>query len=93
MLSIFLIVICILNIYNNLSDKLKEIVNYIIVGGCTTLVNIVSFFFLRLANISTYVSNGIAWVLAVLFAFITNSEFSLIGSGCDPYILARILLL
>lgn len=53
-------------------NKYREGLFYLFFGGCTTLVNILAFFFLRLVNMSTYVSNIIAWVLSVLFAFITN---------------------
>lgn len=53
-------------------NKYKEELWYLFFGVLTTLVNIVSFFVLRLFNIEIYISNVIAWVLAVIFAFITN---------------------
>lgn len=53
-------------------NKYKEGLWYLSFGVLTTLVNIVSFFVLRLFNIEIYISNVIAWVLAVIFAFITN---------------------
>ena len=56
-------------------NKYKEGLLYLFFGGCTTLVNIISFMILRLFHIDIYVSNGIAWFLAVLFAFITNKLF------------------
>ena len=52
--------------------KYKEGLLYLFFGGCTTLVNIIVFMVLRYFHIDTYVSNGIAWFIAVLFAFITN---------------------
>ncbi len=56
--------------------KYKEVILYLFFGGCTTLVNIISFMFLFKAfGINTYVSNVIAWILSVLFAFITNKIF------------------
>ena len=55
--------------------KYKEGILYLFFGGCTTLVNIVSFMILRFLTVGTYVSNGIAWVLAVLFAFVTNKLY------------------
>lgn len=56
-------------------NKYKETLLYLFFGGCTTLVNIISFWVLRLLKISTYISNGFAWLIAVIFAFITNKLF------------------
>ncbi len=56
-------------------NKFREGIWYLVFGGLTTLVNIVSYFILRTFNIEIYVSNIIAWILAVLFAFITNKLF------------------
>jgi len=55
--------------------KYKEGILYLFFGGCTTLVNIISFILLRFIHIGTYVSNGLAWFLSVLFAFITNKLY------------------
>ena len=55
--------------------KYKEGLLYLFFGGCTTLVNILAFMILRMCHIDLYISNGIAWVLAVLFAFVTNKLF------------------
>lgn len=57
--------------YNNYS----EILGYIFFGGLTTLVNIISFYLLSKVGIGTYVSNLIAWILSVIFAFLTNKIF------------------
>ena len=56
-------------------NKYKEALLYLVFGGLTTLVNILSFFILRQLKIEVYVSNVIAWFLSVLFAFITNKLF------------------
>ena len=61
--------------------KYKEVLAYLFFGGCTTLVNIISFILLRLLNIDIYVSNGIAWFISVLFAFITNKLFVFESKG------------
>ena len=47
---------------NNTSwyHKYKEVLLYLFFGGCTTLVNIISFVLLRLLNIDLYVSNVVA---------------------------------
>lgn len=64
-------------------NKYKEALLYLFFGGCTTLVNIISFFLLRGMNISTYVSNGVAWFLSVLFAFVTNKLFVFESKSSD----------
>jgi putative flippase GtrA len=52
----------------------KEIVNYLIFGVLTTAVNIISFWLLN--NIMDYrVATSIAWVISVIFAFITNKLY------------------
>lgn len=55
--------------------KYKEVLLYLFFGGCTTLVNIVSFLILRYLNINLYASNVIAWLISVFFAFVTNKLF------------------
>lgn len=63
---------------SNLILKYKELIIYVFFGGCTTLVNLAVFFvFNRILNAdgSTtlhLISNAIAWVAAVIFAYITN---------------------
>ncbi|MFJ8450601.1 GtrA family protein [Aerococcus viridans] len=58
-------------------DKLKkqlfnqEFVIYVVFGVLTTLVNIVSFFLMRQVS-SLFVSNTVAWILSIIFAYITN---------------------
>lgn len=56
-------------------NKYKEVLLYLFFGGCTTLVNIISYFVLRKIGVRVYISNGLAWFLSVLFAFITNKLF------------------
>jgi len=59
-----------------LITKYKEIIMYLVFGILTTLVNIVSYYLLtRFGNMEEYTSNIIAWILSVLFAFITNKLF------------------
>ena len=56
--------------------KYKEIINYLFFGGLTTLVNFVIYLALtRLFSIDEIISNAIAWVCAVLFAYVTNKLF------------------
>jgi len=56
-------------------NKCREVLLYLLFGGMTTVINIFSFISLRYFNISIYISNVIAWVVSVLFAFITNKLF------------------
>jgi putative flippase GtrA len=56
-----------------LFNRYKEIILYLIFGVLTTLVNIVTFYiFNELLSYNLFVSNLIAWILSVLFAYITN---------------------
>lgn len=64
-------------------NKYKEALLYLFFGGCTTLVNIIAFFLLRSMNMGTYVSNGVAWFLSVLFAFVTNKLFVFESKSSD----------
>ena len=56
--------------------KYKEIINYLIFGGLTTLVSIGTYaLFTIVFKIDYLVSNVLSWIIAVLFAFITNKLF------------------
>lgn len=54
--------------------KYKELILYVLFGGLTTVVNFVVFYLMnRAAGEELYlVNNVIAWLAAVLFAYITN---------------------
>lgn len=59
----------IFNIYKNY----KEQINYLVFGVLTTAINIVVYYFAyNILTISNVISNIIAWILSVLFAYITN---------------------
>lgn len=52
------------------------VISYLICGILTTAVNFVIYFTLtQWFCISYLISNAIAWVLSVLFAFVTNKKF------------------
>ena len=54
----------------------KEIINYLVFGVLSTVVNFVSYYICtRLANIDEVISSGLAWFFSVLFAYITNKIF------------------
>ena len=56
-------------------NKYREVLLYLFFGGCTTLVNIISFNLLRLIHVEFNTSNVLAWLFAVIFAYITNKIF------------------
>lgn len=56
-----------------LYNKYKQIILYLIFGGLTTLINIITFYICNDLLIIEYkLSNIIAWILSVIFAFFTN---------------------
>ena len=56
--------------------KHKESILYLIFGGLTFLVNMITYvLFTRVVKADVLVSNCIAWIVAVLFAYITNKFF------------------
>lgn len=61
----------------NLIIKYKELIVYGVFGVCTTLVNFVTYklFNMTLGNEYYLLSNVIAWLTSVIFAYITNKLF------------------
>lgn len=56
--------------------KYADVLSYLFFGGLTTLVNYIVYLpCYNLLGLSAAVSNVIAWVAAVLFAFLTNKPF------------------
>lgn len=55
--------------------NLIELITYVIVGGLTTLVNFVVFFVCTYVNMHWFYANVIAWIFAVLFAYIANRKY------------------
>ena len=54
----------------------KRIILYLIFGVATTIINIVSYWFLaHVLNISTMSSTVIAWFLTVFVAYVTNRKW------------------
>ncbi len=62
--------------------KYKEQLLYLVFGGLTTLLNITAYFVCsRPFGFSPMLSNLIAWVVGVLFAFVTNKLFVFCSRG------------
>ena len=56
-----------------LLQRYKSQLLYLFFGGCTTLVNVVVYgLCTRMADLSTALSVAVAWVVSVLFAYLTN---------------------
>ena len=53
----------------------NDVIRYIFFGGCTTVVNLASFFFLRQAGMQREIANVISIILAIVFAYVVNSKF------------------
>ena len=53
----------------------NDVVRYVFFGGCTTMVNLVSFYILRKAGTELNTANLISIILAILFAYVVNSKY------------------
>jgi putative flippase GtrA len=57
-------------------NKYKDVIAYLFFGGVTTLVNWVTYTIcVSLLDVSVNISNVVAWIMAVLVAFVTNKYF------------------
>lgn len=55
---------------------MKSVINYIFFGILTTFVNVITYWTMaRLIGTTTLVSSITAWIIAVLFAYITNRKW------------------
>ena len=60
----------------SLLKKYEEVISYLFFGGLTTLVNYIVYLpCYNLLDLSGALSNAIAWVAAVAFAYVTNKPF------------------
>ena len=59
-----------------LFHKHEQIISYVFFGGLTTLVNFIVYYPLyNLCHLSASLSNILAWIVAVIFAYQTNKPF------------------
>ena len=61
-----------LRIFEPFYKKHKEILLYLLFGGLTTLVSIATFALFFALGINELIANALSWILAVLFAYVTN---------------------
>lgn len=63
----------ILSIFNPFYKKYKEVLLYLFFGGLTTVISIGSYAFFDVSmHMDPMVANIFSWILAVLFAYVTN---------------------
>ena len=75
---------------SDLYNKYKEIINYLIFGGLTTLVSIGTYaIFTIVFNIDYLISNVLSWIIAVLFAFVTNKLFVFESKSKDKALVSK----
>ena len=56
--------------------KHKELILYVFFGGCTSLINIISYFACReLMHLPVVPADVLAWLVSVIFAYVTNKLF------------------
>jgi len=60
----------------NIYKKNEEVLNYLVVGGLTTVVSILVFaLFNNILNFDYRIASVISWIFAVAFAYFTNKTF------------------
>ena len=65
-----------MNNIKELFKKYREIIMYIIIGVCTTLVNLITYTIMyKYLNIDINVSNVVSIISAIIFAYFTNRIF------------------
>jgi putative flippase GtrA len=71
--------------------KYKELITYVIFGVLTTLVNFFAFWlFTKILGEELYlINNAIAWVVGVIFAYITNKLFVFESKNWDLKVVTK----
>ena len=71
--------------------KYKELITYVIFGVLTTLVNFFAFWlFTKILGEELYlINNAIAWVVGVIFAYITNKLFVFESKSWDLKVVTK----
>lgn len=60
----------------NLLNRHKSLISYAFFGVCTTAANVITYdIFYNKLQVPNIIATIIAWVVAVIFAFITNKLF------------------
>lgn len=53
----------------------SSVIRYLFFGGCTTMVNMISFYILRQMKIGLNIANTMSIILAIVFAYAVNSKY------------------
>lgn len=70
--------------------KYKSLISYAVFGVLTTVINVVTYYVCyNMAGMSNVVSTVIAWILAVLFAFVTNKLWVFDSKSFDKNVVIR----
>ena len=72
-----------------LINKYNELIMYGRFGVLTTLINLLTFYVLDKLGVNVYLNNSIAWVISVLFAFITNKLYVFNSKDTSYKIIAK----
>lgn len=73
-----------------LFKKYREQIMYLVFGVATTLVNWVVYAIMqKLFHAEMTLSNAVAWVISVLFAYVTNKLFVFESKSWKPNVVAR----
>ncbi len=65
-----------MNKVNKIIEEHKDVIPYIFFGVCTTLVNMIVYWFCaHVICLSVLISTVVGWILSVLFAYITNRKW------------------
>lgn len=67
----------------------KETISYLIFGIITTIINIAVYKLCTTINIIYWLSNIIAWVTALIFAFVTNKLYVFESKNMQPDIVFK----
>ena len=80
-----------MKIIKKLFIKYKELITYVIFGVLTTLVNFFAFWlFTKILGEELYlINNAIAWVVGVIFAYITNKLFVFESKSWDLKVITK----
>lgn len=73
-----------------LIKKYKSVISYLFFGVCTTVINIAVYYLCyNISGIPNVTSTVIAWVVAVVFAYITNKLFVFDSKSFKADVLVR----
>ena len=71
----------------------RETILYLVFGVLTTAVNYAVYYICRGIGIDYKIANVIAWIFAVIFAFVTNKLFVFESKSWQPAVVLRELVL